>query len=489
MKSISKLTMALAFVAAVLSTTNSSQSAHALPTKTLYSFCSQPNCTDGFNPAGALVQGTDGHLYGTTDGGAKGGGTIFTITSGGALTTLYGFCSEVNSNGACVDGEYPAGLIQTSNGDFYGTTQQGGTYSFGFTAFGTVFKLAPGGTLTTLFDFDASDGNNPVGALVPGPDGYLYGSTWQGGGGTYGTIFKISLSGAQTMLHGFCSEMNVNGYCADGGFPAALILASGGDFYGTTQIGGTNNNGTVFKMTAAGKLTTLYSFCAQTNCTDGATPLAALVQGTDGAFYGTTVQGGNGYGTVFKITSGGILTTLHSFDNSDGAYPYAAALIQATDGNFYGTTEEGGAYHAGTVFQMTPAGSLAKLHSFCAENICLDGANPVEALVQATNGDFYGTTPNGGANGLGAVFSLSIGLGPFVETQTTSGIVGAAVNILGTDLTGATDVMFNGTSATFTVVKATEIIATVPAGATTGFIQVGTPGGTLTSGQTFDVTP
>jgi uncharacterized repeat protein (TIGR03803 family) len=138
---------------------------------------------------------------------------------------------------------------------------------------------------------------------------------------------------------------------------------------------------------------------------------------------------------------------------------------------------------------MTPAGSLAKLHSFCAENICLDGANPVEALVQATNGDFYGTTPNGGANGLGAVFSLSIGLGPFVETQTTSGIVGAAVNILGTDLTGATDVMFNGTSATFTVVKATEIIATVPAGATTGFIQVGTPGGTLTSGQTFDVTP
>ncbi len=165
-----------------------------------------------------------------------------------------------------------------------------------------------------------------------------------------------------TTLYQFCSQPN----CADGVHPlAGLIQASDGNFYGTTQEGGANgpDYGTVFKITPAGTLTTLYSFCPQSNC-GGVLPRAALVQGADGNFYGTTTQGGsNGYGTVFKITAEGALTTLHSFTGSDGR-DSIAGLVQASDGNFYGTTSQGGADGYGTVFSITPGGTLTILHSF-----------------------------------------------------------------------------------------------------------------------------
>jgi uncharacterized repeat protein (TIGR03803 family) len=183
------------------------------------------------------------------------------------------------------------------------------------------------------------------------------------------------------------------------------------------------------------------------------------------------------------MTPSGTLTTLHSFDGTDGSFP-AASLVQATDGHFYGTTYYGGANGDGTVFKITPSGALTTLHSF--DN--MDGGNPSAALVQATNGKFYGTTSDGGANGDGTVFSLSVGLDPFVETQPTSGKVGAAVKILGTDLTGTTSATFNGTAATFTVVSSSEIKTTLPTGATTGTVEVTTPNGTLKSNVVFRVT-
>ena len=225
---------------------------------------------------------------------------------------------------------------------------------------------------------------------------------------------------------------------------------------------------------------TLHSF----DVTDGQYPEAGLVQGTNGDFYGTTFEGGaNNDGTVFKITPSGTLTTLHSFDITDGATP-VAALVQATDGHFYGTTYYGGANGYGTLFKITPSGTLTTLHSF--DNT--DGGYPYAAVLQATNGKFYGTTFEGGANADGTVFSLSVGLGPFVETQPTSGKVGAAVKILGTNLTGATSVTFNGTAAKFTVVSKSEIKTTVPTGATTGPVEVTTPKGTLKSNLVFRVT-
>src|SRR5277367_1580098 len=191
--------------------------------------------------------------------------------------------------------------------------------------------------------------------------------------------------------------------------------------------------------------------------TDGANPEAGLVQATNGEFYGTTELGGaNGIGTVFKITSKGTLTTLHSFDGTDGANP-EAGLVQATDGKFYGITNADGADGDGTIFKITSKGMLTTVHSFDLT----DGFAPVGSLVQATNGKLYGTTSSGGADSGGTIFRLSVGLGPFVETRPTSGTVGAAVIILGTDLTGTTSVTFNGVAAVFKVVSASLITTNV----------------------------
>ena len=229
----------------------------------------------------------------------------------------------------------------------------------------------------------------------------------------------------------------------------------------------------------------LYSFCAQIGCTDGAFPSASLLQATNGKSYGTTLEGGaNGEGTVFSITANGTLNTLHSFDYTDGAYP-SGGLIQATDGKFYGTTTEGGSLGYGMVFSITPSGTLTTLYSFDGT----DGYNPSETLVQDTNGKFYGTTDGGGYHGDGTIFSLSVGLGLFVKTLAPFGKVGTAVHILGTNLTGATTVRFNGIAATFTVKSKSEITTSVPAGATTGIVKVGKPNGTLSSNVPFRVLP
>jgi uncharacterized repeat protein (TIGR03803 family) len=259
-------------------------------------------------------------------------------------------------------------------------------------------------------------------------------------------------------------------------------------------------------------LTTLHSFCLKKHCTDGLMPAAGLVQATNGDLYGTTSWGGPnimcvsdgvdyGCGTVFKLTHGGVLTTLYSFCSqtncTDGKLPNG--LIQATDGNFYGTSFEGGLtntcvsggvdYGCGTVFMITSTGTLTTLYGFCSQTNCTDGGLPEQSLIQDTNGAFYGAAAQGGTTDGGIVFSLSIGLGPFVDAQTTSGKVGAAVKILGTDLTGASSVTFNRTAATFSVVSSSEIKTAVPAGATTGIVEVTTPGGTLTSNATYTVKP
>jgi uncharacterized repeat protein (TIGR03803 family) len=453
---------------------------------TIHRFCSQSGCPDGANPSAGLVQATNGDLYGTTDSGGTGnGGTIFKIAPGGTLTTLYSFCSQTN----CTDGFYPyGGLVQAANGDLYGTTQYGGTNNYG-----TIFKITPGGTLTTLYTFcsqTCADGAEPFAGLVQAANGDLYGTTIGGGAnGNDGTVFKITQGGTLTTLYSFCSQTN----CTDGDQPVAgLVQAANGDLYGTTIGGGANDDGTIFKITPGGTLTTLYSFCSQTNCTDGFYPLGGLVQAANGDFYGTTYGGGaNGGGTAFKITPGGTLTTLYSFcsqTNCTDGGGLEAGLVQAADGDLYGTTYGYGAYGGGTVFKITPGGTLTTLYSFCSHG-CTDGRHPYAGLVQDTNGDFYGTTHEGASNNGGTVFRLSVGLGPFVKPRPPFGKVGAAVKILGTDLTGATSVSFNGTVAVFEVVSSSEITTTVPAGASSGEVQVVTPSGTLSSNASFSVVP
>ncbi len=476
---------------------------------TVFTFPSDANgqFPDGAAPVAGLVQAGNGHLYGTASScGAgdracsgkvwPGNGTIFEITPSGTVTTLHSFCVQPGLQPPCADGDEPeGGLVQGRDGNLYGTTLSGGVGN----SVGTVFKITPSGTLTTLYSFctaqhgngssDCPDGEGPSAGLVQGADGNFYGTTWLGGSGAgvgVGTVFKITPSGALTTLYNFCSLSG----CADGAGPTAgLVQATDGNFYGTTS-GQTNEGatgpGTIFKITSSGTLTTLYTFCAQTNCTDGETPTAGLVQASDGNLYGTTSAGGiNGAGTVFRISLDGTFTTLYPFCSqlncADNGNP-VAALIQATDGNLYGTTPRNNR-NSGTIFKITLSGTLTTLHTFRMNQ---GNVNPRAALVQDTNGSLYGTTKGTQDIG-GSIFRLDVGLGPFVETQTSSGPVGAHVRILGTDLTGATSVTFNGVSAAYTVISYSQIIATVPAGATTGTVEVVTASGTLSSNAPFRV--
>jgi len=363
--------------------------------------------TDGASPYAGLVQGGDGNFYGTAwvggnpnCNGGYGCGTVFKITPSGTITTLYNFCSQSN----CTDGAFPlAPLVQGSDGNFYGTAGDGGA-----SGAGTVFKITPGGTLTTLHSFDGTDGGGPVAGLVQATDGNFYGTASGGGTNDRGTVFKITPAGTLTRLYSFCAAGDP---CPDGAGPrASLVEGIDGNFYGTTAYGGNNNChgiqgqfgcGTVFKITPAGELTTMYSFCSQPqpNCTDGAWPYGWLVLASDGNFYGTTYAGGtNTWGTVFKITPAGVLT---SFSISDAP---AAGLVQGTDGNFYGTTSGANGSYGG-VFKITPSGVLTTLHSFDGA----DGAWPWGGLVQVRDGSFYGTTYGGGAyNSDGTVFRLGV---------------------------------------------------------------------------------
>jgi uncharacterized repeat protein (TIGR03803 family) len=284
-------------------------------------------------------------------------------------------------------------LVQGTDGNLYGVTAGGPGKGDGM-----IFKITPSGTLTTLH----SGGGEYIGALVQGTDGNFYGTVLEGGTFSEGTVFKITPSGTLTTLHNFCSQSG----CPDGQIPTGpLVQGTDGNLYGTTGAGGTgpcsSGCGTIFKITTTGTLTTLHSF----DLTDGAGPNGGLVQATDGSFYGTTYYGGTtnsncnsgSCGTAFKMTPAGTLTALHRFDYTDGANP-EAALIQANDGNFYGTT-------SGTIFKITPTGTLTTLHAGVDAN----------ALVQDSNGTFYGTTLHGGriiyhycGGSCGTIFSLSV---------------------------------------------------------------------------------
>ena len=294
-----------------------------------------------------------------------------------AQTTF--FTSLLSFNGT--NGTAPlAGLVQARDGNFYGTTLVGGgTACNGGYGCGTVFRVSPGGTLTTLYSFQGypygPDGAFPYARLVQGSDGNLYGTTYMGGATNWGTVFKITTSGTLTTLYSFCTQPN----CSDGIYPRTpLVQATDGNFYGTNDAGGGGNCyggcGTVFKITPSGALTTLYSFCPQNGCLDGSSPLTGLVQAADGNFYGAN-QGGGAYlkGTIFRITPQGKLTTLYTFCAQFGCPDgdEAGALMQGSDGDFYGSALQGGntgipfcRYGCGTIFKITAAGTLTTLYRF-----------------------------------------------------------------------------------------------------------------------------
>ena len=437
--------------------------AAAQTVKTLYSFG-----TFASHPPDAPVQGRDGQLYGTTS-------------------------NDFVSNGCC----------------------------------GTIYRVSTSGKAVLLHDFTGADGDSPSGSLTLGADGNFYGTTFEGGYFGYGVLFKVTPAGSLTVLHYF----NPDG--TDGISPEMPpILASDGNYYGTTDAGGTNGAGVVYKVTPAGAYSIIYNL----DLTIAYSPVGPPTQGTDGNLYLTAWDRGTSIcGSVMEISAAGLLINSYLLDcPPDGQNPYT--LIQASDGNFYGTTHYGGAYSGGVLFRVSRSFTYTVAHSFGVTQT--EGANPVgpvmEAtdgnlygldrfggdfgygtiyrcvlngtcstllnwpstvsaaggIVQHTNGLLYGTTEEGGIYSAGSVFSLNVGLKPGIALVLYRAKAGRTVQILGQRLTGTTSVTFNGLPATsFKVVSDTYMTAVVPSGATSGPVVVTTPTGVLKSIKAFQVIP
>ena len=428
--------------------------AQAQTYKVLYTFSSNPG--DPNSPVGTISQGRDGSLY-TTTGKLFANSTpyVVKITPGGKLTILSSLSSTVPPH---------PGLTLGTDGGFYGVLQTGGAHQLG-----SIFKIDPAGSISTFFSFSGPDGAYPFAPPIQGVDGNWYGTTQRGGDADNGTVYQISPSGASRVLCDFST-------CGGGKIPELpLVQAATGIFYGGTTFGGDPafNFGSIFEISPSGKSLVVLD--------DGFAglggPAVAMLEGTDGSLYG---RAGNPE-VVFKI-AGGVLSVLHDIgggDPSDG-------LAQATDGNLYGM--ESGGVGCGVIFRVNPLGDFAPIFTFPGDGSL--GCGSASTLIQHTNGLLYGTAFLGGSANSGVFFSLDLGLGPFVTFLPAARQVGHTVEILGQGFTGTTAVSFNGTPATsFNVYASTYMTATVPSGATTGFIQVTTPSGTLTSNKQFQVKP
>jgi uncharacterized repeat protein (TIGR03803 family) len=426
-------------------------------------------------------------------------------SSGGAVTlaqgrdgrlygTTDGFSSTTNPDGT-IFRVNPDGSAATTLFSLSGTNGQepafgltlaidgnyyGTTVAGGVASSGVLFKVSPTGTYTVLYQFTGgSDGALPVGPPIQASDGNFYGAT------NHGTVYKYVPSTAT-----FSTILTLSSDGSQGvGIDSPLIQASNGSLYGTAVIGGTSNCGTLFRLSTTGVLIHVYSFPCKLG---GKYPQAPLYEASDGNLYGTTVQGGTaghgcgtvGCGTIFRVSQG-VVSVIYRFSGypNDGALP-ASGLVQGTDGNLYGSTEQGGVSKFGTLYQITTSGQYKLLYSF-ADAI---GIFPGASLMQHTNGKFYGTASAGGTNSYGSIYSLDMGLGPFISLVHYTGSVGHSVQILGQGLLGSTAVTVNGLAATsFKVVSDYYMTAVVPTGATTGPVVVTTPTGTLTSNQNFRI--
>jgi len=415
-------------------------------------------------PPGLFAQGRDGNLYSTTQrGGATDEGTVFQLTPSGAMKVLHSFAQATGH-------EPVSGLTLGSDGNLYGTTGNGGTLNDG-----VVYKISTSGIYTVLHNFDANNGEGFDSEAPPiqGNDGNFYGTVKQTGIG-FGAIYKMTPPGALTRIYFFADNSGGSG-------PGALTLGADGNFYGVAETGGAHDDGTIFKVTPQGGFTLLHSF----DGTGGQFPIGAMIQASDGNFYGTAWQGGAfGGGVVYKISPAGVFSDIYDFGSAIefGIFPFAG-LVQANDGKLYGVTSLWGTA-AGTLFQITTAGQLTVLHDFDSTN----GGSPAVALIQHTNGSFY-SDAGGGSAAEGVLYRFKNGLKAFTTLVPYSGKVGSVVGFLGQGFSGTTSVTFNGTAASFVVKSNTFLTATVPSGATSGFVRVVTPNAVLTSNRKFRVQP
>jgi uncharacterized repeat protein (TIGR03803 family) len=452
--------------------------------KVIHSF----DTSSGYLPAGGLTLGIDGNLYGTTAfGGPNNLGTVFKITTGGKLTVLHNFADTGDGLGPV------AAPTQGTDGNFYGTA---------FQTFGpwSMYKVTPGGTLSTVFTATSSiaNGHTP-GTLILGPDGNFYGATGLGGAKDFGTIFKLTPQGKYTMLHSFISTEGSDAL-------SPLLQASDGTFYGMTFQGGAKNLGAFYKMTPAGILSDIFSFAGDAT---GFEPSVGPVQATDGRFYGVV------FTYLFQVTATGTYNILHTFVPATGD-GLSVPLFQHTNGTLYSDTNGGGSHGNGVLYSMNMG--LGPFVSFVGPNFSGSVGKTIEILGQGFTGttkvSFHGvsatfavvsdtyltaTVPAGATTGSVTVATPSGTLTSnkvfrvtpaILSFSPTSGPVLTSVTITGTTFTGAKSLTFGGVKAsTFSVDSSTQITAAVPTGAKTGKIQATTPAGTATSPAIFTVSP
>jgi uncharacterized repeat protein (TIGR03803 family) len=348
----------------------------------LYSF---PGPVDGSYPRTGVIRDSAGNLYGTTDnGGTANVGVVYQLSATGRQTVLHTF-----TGGA--DGGYPyGGLIRDSTGNLYGTTNQGGAAGVG-----VVYKLDAAGDETVLYSFTGgADGGYPAAGVIRDSAGNLYGTAGSGGTGGLGVVYKLDVAGHETVLYNFSGG-------ADGGYPyAGVIRDSVGNFYGTTQVGGTGSGGVVYKLDRSGHYTVLYNF---TGGSDGGQPVAGVIRDAAGNLYGTAVSGGTGYGgVVYKLDATGHYAVIYNFTGGDDGSGPTGRLIRDSAGTLYGTAT-GGALGAGVVYKLDAGGHLTVLHAFTGG---ADGGLPWGGVIRDSAGNLYGTANAYGKRFTGVVFKL-----------------------------------------------------------------------------------
>ncbi len=445
--------------------------AHSQRVNEVYAF-SATNLASG--PDGTPVQGRDGKLYGVVNG------SIFRMSPGGKSP-------EIVYAGNVTGGWIATSLILATDGKFYGTA-----FVVGSVGKGILFSLTPSGTFTVLYQFaGGSSTAYPASPLVEASDGNLYGVTDATSSNYQGTVYRYEPS---TGVFSTILSFNQDGSQGNT-LSGPLLQAADGNLYGVAVSGGAYDYGAIYSLTTSGTLLWEYSFGVF-----AVQPYGALIQASDGNIYGTTTAGGSsnnsycsfyfGCGTIFRLANQEV-SYLYSFqgDPSDGAFP-RAGLLEGSEGKLYGTTDYGGndsdgTKDYGTLYQITTDPfQYQLLYSF----ILRVGWHPYSAMMQHTNGKFFGITVAGGRSAGGAMYSLNMGLGPFIALVRYSGRVGQPVQILGQGLKGSTAVTINGVAAiSFRVVSDTYMTAVVPSGATTGPVVVTTPTGTLTSNHSFQI--
>ena len=417
---------------------------------------------EGSYPNSSLAQDNNGNFYGTTSGGGTFGqsiydeGTIFKMAPDGTVSTLHSFgTASRNLDGSTIaDGYKPSGnLVFATDGNLYGTTAAGGEG-----ADGTVYRISPAGVYTIVHSFaaaNADQGTYPEAGVIEGKDGNFYGTTSQGGAYGVGTVFQLKPDGTYKAIYSFGATTD------DPASPSlGLVQDAQGNLYGTSAKGGSAGLGAIYKIDSQFNYSVIYSFMPApaaytftfnssyaTNVSGGFSPNSPLVIGADGALYGTASGTTYGAGAIYKVTPQGQFTLLHRFGDgsvaSDGAeYPIntstslgisqgvssltappAGPMVLATDGNFYGTTYQGGLGNGGTVFEMTPAGQVTIVHRFGDGAVAVDGVNP-NGLTQGSDGNFYGTTSAGGTATDGTAFKITADLPVFTSLLHVSAAVG-----------------------------------------------------------------